>query len=182
MKGRFFIKNFIIILFCFMFNASGQGNNFTNVQTVNHVNLKDYSGKWYEIAKIPNKFQKNCVSNVTATYTLRNDGKINVLNKCIEEDGSVNEAEGVARVVDEKTNSKLEVSFVSIFGIHLFWGDYWIIGLGKDYDFAVIGHPERKYGWILSRTPKLPKDKLAEAFQILTDNGYNTKDFIFTPQ
>ncbi|MGA7839061.1 MAG: lipocalin family protein, partial [Ignavibacteriaceae bacterium] len=103
-------------------------------------------------------------------------------NKCIEDDGSVNEAEGLARVVDEKTNSKLEVSFVSIFGIHLFWGDYWIIGLDKDYDYAVIGHPDRKYGWILSRTPILSEEKLGEAFQILKDNGYNTKDFVMTVQ
>lgn len=152
------------------------------VNTVKSVELERYAGKWYEVARKPNKFQKNCVSNVTATYVLRDDGKIKVINRCIEEDGSVNEAEGLAQVVDEKTKSKLEVSFVSIFGIHLFWGDYWIIGLADDYSYAVVGHPERKYGWILSRTPRLPAEKLNEAFRILAENGYNRNDFMMTAQ
>ncbi len=182
MKKTIIYSSVIILLTGLMVKASAQNSGAHPVKTVHRVDLNKYAGKWYEIARIPNRFQKSCVSNVTATYTLRNDGKINVLNKCIEDDGSVNEAEGLARVVDEKTNSKLEVSFVSIFGIHLFWGDYWIIGLDKDYDYAVIGHPDRKYGWILSRTPILSEEKLGEAFQILKDNGYNTKDFVMTVQ
>jgi len=64
----------------------------------------------------------------------------------------------------------------------LFWGDYWIIGLDENYEYAVIGHPDRKYGWILSRTSKLSKDKLDEAFEILERNGYNPKDFVMTVQ
>lgn len=159
-----------------------QDSGTKEIKTVSSVNLKEYAGKWYEVARIPNKFQNSCVSNVTATYVLRDDGKINVINRCVEEDGSVNEAEGLAQVVDEKTNSKLEVSFVSIFGIHLFWGDYWIIGLANDYSYAVVGHPERKYGWILSRTPKLSVEKLNEAFRILAENGYDRKDFMMTAQ
>ena len=153
-----------------------------NVNTVSFVDLNKYAGTWYEIAKIPNSFQKKCVRNTTAEYKLRDDGNIDVINKCIEEDGTVNEAEGLAKVVDEKTNAKLKVSFVSIFGIHLFWGDYWIIGLDKGYEYAVVGHPTRKYGWILSRTPKLAKEKLQEAYSILQDNGYNLKDFEMTIQ
>jgi apolipoprotein D and lipocalin family protein len=182
MKKAIIYSFAIIILTGILMRTSAQNSSNQPVKTVNEVDLNKYCGKWYEIAKIPNRFQKSCVSNVTATYTLLDDGKINVLNKCIEEDGSVNEAEGLAQVVDEKTNSKLEVSFVSIFGIHLFWGDYWIIGLDKDYTYAVIGHPDRKYGWILSRTPRLSEEKLDEAFKILRDNGYNTKDFVMTVQ
>jgi apolipoprotein D and lipocalin family protein len=162
--------------------SDNSGNNNNIVKTVNSVDLKKYAGKWYEIAKIPNRFQKGCVRNTTAEYKLRDDGDINVINRCIETDGSVNEAEGLAKVVDEKTNSKLEVSFVSIFGIHLFWGDYWIIGLDKNYEYAVIGHPERKYGWILNRSPKMSEEKLKEAFEILKENGYDPKDFVTTIQ
>lgn len=145
--------------------------------TVDSVDLNRYVGKWYEIAKIPNSFQKKCASNTTATYELRKDGDIDVINRCIEKDGSVSEAKGIAKVVDKKTNSKLEVSFVRIFGISLFWGDYWIIGLDKDYKYAVVGTPKRKYGWILSRTPILSKNDLDEAFIILRNQGYNTNDF-----
>ncbi|HKI79384.1 MAG TPA: lipocalin family protein [Ignavibacteriaceae bacterium] len=183
MKNRF--DTFILVILALIAVSLTKAQNLgetKEVKTVSNVELNKYVGKWYEIARIPNSFQKNCESNVTANYTLRDDGKINVLNKCVEDDGSVNEAEGLAQVVDKKTNSKLEVSFVSIFGIHLFWGDYWIIGLDENYEYAVIGHPDRKYGWILSRTSKLSKDKLDEAFEILERNGYNPKDFVMTVQ
>ena len=150
--------------------------------TVNHVDLSRYTGLWYEIAKIPNSFQKNCAGNTTAQYSLNDDGTIKVVNSCKEDDGSINTSEGLAKVVDKKTNARLEVSFVSIFGIHLFWGDYWIIGLADDYSYAVVGHPERKYGWILSRTKQLPKEKLDEAFALLKKKGYDIKNFEMTPQ
>jgi apolipoprotein D and lipocalin family protein len=104
------------------------------------------------------------------------------VNSCKESDGELDSAEGVAKVVDTKTNSKLEVSFVSIFGINLFWGDYWIIGLDDDYSYAVIATPNRKYGWILSRTKQLSEEKLSTAYDILKKNGYNTKDFVSTIQ
>ncbi len=150
--------------------------------TVNHVDLKRYAGKWYEIAKIPNRFQKQCISNTTAAYSLNDDGSIKVVNSCLDDEGEMDTAEGIAKVVDKKTNSKLEVSFVSIFGINLFWGDYWIIGLPDDYSYAVIGTPNRKYGWILGRTPGLAEEKLNEAYDILRKNGYNPKDFVMTLQ
>ena len=150
--------------------------------TVDSVNLNKYVGLWYEIAKIPNSFQSKCDHNTTAEYKLRDDGKIDVTNKCIEKDGSVNVANGIAKVVDSKTNAKLEVSFVRILGINLFWGDYWIIGLDKNYRYAVVGTPTRKYGWILSRIPVLPKEDLENIFKLLLQQGYNPKDFQFTVQ
>lgn len=150
--------------------------------TVNHVDLQKYTGTWYEISKIPNSFQDQCVGNTTASYSLNDDGTIKVVNKCKDDEGDMDSAEGLAKVVDTKTNSKLEVSFVSIFGIHLFWGDYWIIGLPDDYSYAVVGTPNRKYGWILSRTPVLPEEKLNEAYEILKKNGYNPDNFVKTPQ
>jgi apolipoprotein D and lipocalin family protein len=183
MKNK--LTSILIVLIIFGIKAFPQpdnSDNKNNVKTVSFVNLKKYAGKWYEIAKIPNRFQKGCVRNTTAEYKLRDDSDIDVINRCIEADGSVNEAEGLAKVVDEKSNSKLEVSFVSIFGIHLFWGDYWIIGLDKNYEYAVIGHPERKYGWILNRSPKMSEEKLKEAFEILKENGYDPKDFVTTIQ
>jgi apolipoprotein D and lipocalin family protein len=173
---------FSIIFLAVSVTLNAQTKRNGTVNTVPYVDLSKYTGKWYEISKIPNSFQKGCARNTTAEYKLREDGKIDVINKCIEDNGSVNEAEGLAKVTDEKTNSKLKVSFVSIFGIHLFWGDYWIIGLDKNYEFAVVGHPERKYGWILSRTPKLSDEKLQEAYSILKNNGYNPKDFEMTTQ
>lgn len=174
-------KYFIILVLISSVNIMAQKDKSQPV-TVDQVDLSRYTGTWYEIAKIPNRFQKQCVANTTATYSLNDDGTIKVINSCRESDGGMDTAEGLAEVLDTATNSKLEVSFVSIFGIHLFWGDYWIIGLDDDYSYAVIGTPDRKYGWILSRTKKLPENKLADAYKILEDNGYNPDDFVTTVQ
>ena len=118
--------------------------------TVTSVDLSRYAGKWYEIARIPNRFQQDCVGNVTATYKTREDGRIDVLNACEQKDGETKSADGIAKIVDPSTNAKLKVSFVSFFGYRPFWGDYWILGLGRDYEYAVVGSPDRKYGWILA--------------------------------
>ena len=145
--------------------------------TVKYVDLKKYVGLWYEVAKIPNSFQDQCVKNTTAKYTLAEDGEIKVTNSCIDENGEVDDASGVVRVVDKKTNAKLEVSFVSFLGWRPFWGDYWIIGLDDNYQWAIVGTPNRKYGWVLSRTPKLEKKVLDNIFQIIKEQGYNPKNF-----
>ena len=152
------------------------------LQVVNKVDLNKYIGLWYEVAKIPNWFQKKCIKNTTAEYSLRDDGKIKVVNSCMQSDGSKNVAEGVAKIVDNISNAKLEVSFVRILGIQLFWGDYWIIGLGENYEFALLGSPDRKYGWILSRTKKLPQEKLNIISDLLKIKGYDIKNFEFTVQ
>ena len=119
--------------------------------TVEHVDLSRYLGTWYEIASYPQRFQAGCTAT-TATYSLRDDGTIDVLNRCRKGglDGKLDEAKGRARVVDEATQAKLEVSF---FGP--FWGDYWIIDLDKDYGYVAIGEPKREYFWILARKPVL---------------------------
>ena len=163
-------------------NTSITNTKNTEPITVDSVDLKKYVGVWYEIAKIPNSFQKKCACNTTATYTVRDDGRIDVLNRCSKSDGTADEAKGIAKIVDTVTNSKLEVSFVRLFGIQLFWGDYWIIGLNKDYRYAIVGTPSRKYGWILSRSPALSQEDQNRIFEILEKQGYNPKNFIFTEQ
>ena len=179
----FLKRGIVFTIIFFVLPAFSQNENKADsltVKTVPFVDLNKYAGKWYEIARIPNNYQNNCVSNATATYILREDGDIDVINRCKEEDGEIDEAEGIAQISDTVSNAKLKVSFVSILGFHFFWGDYWIIGLGENYEFAVVGHPTRKYGWILSRTPVFSEEKLGEAFQILKDNGYDPKDFKMT--
>jgi apolipoprotein D and lipocalin family protein len=153
-----------------------------SLNTLDHVDLNKYTGVWYEIAKIPNSFQSNCVRGTTAKYFLQEDGEIKVINSCYEADGELNIANGVARVVDSKTNSKLEVSFVSLFGWNLFWGDYWIIGLDENYEWAIVGHPKRKYGWILSRTLTLSEDTMDLINDLLRNQGYDPSRFEKTDQ
>ena len=118
------------------------------LETVSHVDLNRYMGVWYEIARYPNSFQKGCVGS-RATYTLLDDGKVSVLNECYDGSfsGMLQAAKGKAWVVDKETNAKLKVSFFWFFA-----GDYWIIDIADDYSYVVVGHPQRKYLWILSRT------------------------------
>lgn len=147
------------------------------LDTVNKVDLERYAGRWHEVARIPNRFQRSCARGTTAQYKLRDDGRIGVTNSCIKKNGKVKEASGVARIVAPESNAKLEVSFVRLFGKHIFWGDYWIIGLDDDYQWVVVGHPKRKYGWVLARTPTLDKATLERVFTLVERNGYSRDAF-----
>ena len=145
--------------------------------TVPRVELNRYLGRWYEIARYPNRFEKQCARDVTATYTLRQDGKISVLNACIKQDGALNEGKGWAKVVDTNTNAKLKVTF-----FWPFFGDYWVLELGHNYEYAVVGEPSRKYLWILSRTSHISDGQYSEILGRLAAKGYNAAKLIRVPQ
>jgi len=151
-------------------------------ETVESVDLERYMGRWYEIAALPNFFQRHCVRDTTADYALRDDGWVEVTNRCVEEDGEVDVAEGVARPANPASNTKLEVSFVNLLGKQLFWGDYWIIGLGEDYEYALVGTPSRRWGWILAREPQPTRLQIDDWFERLRDQGYDPKAFVLTDQ
>jgi apolipoprotein D and lipocalin family protein len=148
------------------------------LETVERVELGRYLGTWYEIASFPQRFQRGCTAT-TATYALRDDGRIDVLNSCRKGslDGELATAKGLARVVDRVTGARLEVSF-----FRPFWGDYWIIDLGRDYEYAVVGHPSRDYLWILSRTPSLPEATSRAILARLQAQGYETSRLVRTLQ
>ena len=148
------------------------------LETVAHVDLSRYLGTWYEIANFPQSFQRGCIAT-TATYTLRADGDIDVLNRCRKGsiDGKEKSALGRARVVDRATNAKLEVSF-----FRPFWGDYWIIDLSDDYSYAVVGHPGRDYLWILARNPTMAEATYQSIVTRLQAQGYETSRLVRTLQ
>ena len=149
---------------------------------VDYVDLQRSVGLWHEIARLPNRFQSHCAWGVTAEYTLRPDGRIDVVNRCHRKDGSLDEAKGLARVEDNETNSLLKVSFFSIFGWRPVWGDYWIIDLSEDYGYAVVCSPDRKYGWILARELQLPADVLEGIHERLRQQGFDPSAFQATSQ
>jgi apolipoprotein D and lipocalin family protein len=149
---------------------------------VPQVDLERYVGLWYEIARIPNRFQDRCVWGVTAEYGLRDDGRIDVVNRCYQKGGELDEAKGLARVEDKETNSLLKVSFFSILGWRPVWGDYWIIDLAEDYSYAVVCSPDRKYGWILARTRELPAEVLDGLYARLRQQGFDEDLFEPTAQ
>ena len=135
--------------------------------TVAHVDLDRYLGTWYEVARYPTRFQKDCARS-EAAYSMRDDGDIRVVNTCHTHEGRTRSIEGKAWVVDTTTNAKLKVRF--------FWpfsGAYWIVELGRDYEYAVVGHPSRTYLWILSRTPEMDPALLAAIGARLPSYGYD---------
>jgi apolipoprotein D and lipocalin family protein len=129
--------------------VASSGSPAHELKTVSYVDLNRYAGTWYQIAFFPTRFQKNCTLNTSATYELLPNGTVSVFNSCTKPNGKVKTIEGTARVVDSVTQAKLKVKF--------FWfapaGDYWVIDLGQNYEYAVVGEPKRNYLWILSRTP-----------------------------
>ena len=137
--------------------------------TVPYVDLNKYIGQWYEIASFPQSFTKGC-TGTTADYSFKKNGKIRVENTCFLNslEGKKKVAVGTAEVADKKTNAKLKVSF--------FWpfkGDYWIIELGQNYEYAVVGHPDRDYLWILSRTPQMDENLYQELLMKVKAQGYD---------
>jgi apolipoprotein D and lipocalin family protein len=147
------------------------------LQTVTKIDLSRYVGRWYEIARYPNRFQKKCTGDTSATYSLLPEGDVQVVNACKKQDGSLDEAKGKAKIVDKQSNAKLKVSF-----FWPFYGAYWIIGLDPEYRWAVVGHPDRKYLWILSRSPQMKDSDYDEALRVIRAKGYDESRLLKTPQ
>jgi len=161
--------------------ATQQGGPVT---TVPSVDLDRYVGEWFEIARFPNRFQEKCAGEVKAAYARRPDGRIDVTNSCRTADGAMTAARGVARVVDQATRSKLKVRFApaALSFLPFVWGDYWIIGLDADYRWAVVGSPDRKYLWVLSRTAQLDQATFDQALERARANGFDVSKLQRTKQ
>ena len=154
------------------------------VKTVPAVDLDRYVGAWFEIARFDNVFQRGCAGDVTATYAKRPDGRLDVINRCRRADGSMTTAAGIAKVADPATRAKLKVRFAPAFlsWLPMVWGDYWIIGLADDYSWVVIGTPDHKYLWVLSRTAVLAESSYQRALEIARANGFDDRQLRLTTQ
>jgi apolipoprotein D and lipocalin family protein len=154
------------------------------LKTVAKVDLQRYLGTWYEIARTPFGIQdRNCARATTATYSARDDGAIDVLNRCLRADGTAFAAQGLATVVDATTNARLEVTFLPQW---LRWlpvgrGDYWVIELAPDYSYVVIGEPQRRYLWILARTPTMDAATFRGIVARLPAHGYDPARLVPSP-
>ena len=150
--------------------------------TVPLVDLSRYSGTWYEIARLPMWFQRHCVDS-KAIYTSRPDGTVGVHNECETDTGGLDQVDGVATVVDQATNARLTVVFDNFFA-RLFGssrqGNYWILDLDPDYRVAVVGTPDRRYLWILSRTPRLDEPTYELLVAKAQGLGFPVRDLIRT--
>lgn len=166
----------LIVIYSLLSTWASADEHPVEVQAVATVNLQRYIGKWYEIGAFPMFFQRQCIGNTTAEYALKSSEEIQVTNRCRTSSG-YDEAIGNASIPDSTQPGKLKVSF--------FWpfrSDYWILGLDSEYRWAVVGNPNRKYLWILSRTPALPAPLLSAALDAALAQGYDLSMLRYTDQ
>lgn len=142
--------------------------NLSVPQPKKSVDLRQYVGRWHEIARYEQGFQKGC-EGVTADYALRPDGSIGVVNRCRRPGSKISEARGRAKVVDATTKAKLKVSF---FGP--FYGDYWVLDHASDYSWSIVGEPSGRYLWILNREATPAEAEVQQLIARARDLGYDT--------
>ncbi len=150
--------------------------------TIAAVDVPRYMGRWYEIAKYPNWFQKKCVSDTSAEYRLKPEGNVQVINRCRLENGEWNEAVGEARQIGAPTSPKLEVRFAPAWlsFIPAVWGDYWIVDLDPEYQLVAISEPRREYLWVLAREPGLGRETYEALLNRLRQLGFDTDKLAMT--
>ena len=144
--------------------------------TVASIDVPRYMGTWYEVAKFPNRFQKMCVRNTQATYSLQADGTVRVVNRCTMSDGTSKEAEGAARQIGPATSPKLQVRFAPawLYFLPWVWGNYWVIDLDPNYQWVAVSEPEREFLWVLSRTPQMEPATYEALVARLAAVGFDT--------
>lgn len=147
----------------------------TPLATIPSLDATRYMGTWYEIAKYPNRFQRKCASDTTATYRLRDDGMVQVINRCLTKDGKQEVADGIAHQIGGSHSPKLEVRFAPAFlsFIPLVWGDYWVIDLDEGYQLSAVSEPGRQYLWILARTPRVDPQAYQALLERLAAKGFD---------
>lgn len=179
MKTIFAVFGFLLAIE----SQAGVQSSLPPVDTVISVDLQRYLGRWYEIAAIPQSFEKQCIGNAKAEYASAENGLISVVNSCDTASGRRSVANGRAKVVDKISNAKLKVTFVNFLGWQfMLGGKYWILDLGENYSYAVVGTPGRDYAWILSRTPQMTKEQISAASHALVKQGFDTCKLISTIQ
>jgi apolipoprotein D and lipocalin family protein len=155
------------------------------LDVVPSVDLSRYIGKWYEIGRLPNQFQTNCAGEVAAVYSLLEGGQLKVVNECRLNNGQTNRAEGKARLAGKSgPSSKLEVRFAPswLSWLPAVWGDYWVIDLAPDYSYSVVGTPDRKYLWILSRLPQMDDAIYQRIVERTAAKGFDVTRLVRTRQ
>ena len=144
------------------------------LQPIERLDVARYLGTWHEIAKYPNRFQRQCVADTQAQYRQREDGQVDVINRCRQASGEVAEAIGRARQIGPADSPRLEVRFAPAWlsWLPMVWGDYWVIDLDPDYQLVAVSEPKREFLWILSRTPTVDAAAYAALLTRLKAKGF----------
>lgn len=175
------MRSLIVIFTAWLLAACSTAGDVTPPQTVNSVDLNRYQGTWYELARLPMFFQRNCVQS-EAHYLLKDDGTLGVTNRCLTDSGAWEQASGTATAQQPGKTDKLWVVFDNWFSRLLpgvAKGDYWVLYVDKDYHVALVGNPDRKYLWLLSRTPTVPASVREDLLGKARSQGYDTDRLIW---
>ena len=164
--------------------VGAQAGELKPVESIAAVDLARYAGRWHEVAKFPNRFQKDCAREATADYALLPGGDIQVINSCVQADGRQKRAEGKAKLANRNgPTSQLKVRFAPaiLSWLSAVWGDYWILDLTEDYSAVLVGSPSRKYLWVLSRTPHLDDTTYARLAASGSAQGFDVTRLVKSP-
>jgi apolipoprotein D and lipocalin family protein len=185
--------NLLAVLFCLGSLTAGArdtapGNDaqptHSTLSTISALDVPRYMGTWFEIAKFPNWFQRKCTGGTKAEYSLKNDGMVQVINRCRLESGEMIEAIGTARQIGPATSAKLEVRFAPewLSFLPFVWGDYWVIDLDENYRLVAVSEPEKEYLWILARTPNVDPNDYKSLLARLVQMGFDLRKLEVTKQ
>jgi len=177
----FFARCMWTALVCGLFAMAAQAQG---LQAIERLDVPRYMGVWYEIAKFPNRFQRQCVSDTRAEYRVQSPGRLRVLNSCRLATGQFEEALGEARQVGAPDSPKLQVRFAPAWlsWLPAVWGDYWVIDLEGDYQLVAVSEPRREYLWVLSRQPQVDALRYARLLERLKHQGLAIDRLEMTPQ
>jgi apolipoprotein D and lipocalin family protein len=174
----------ILVLTGAFAQAADKPQPASDLKSISALDVPRYMGTWYEIAKFPAWFQKKCVADTRAEYTLQSDGRVQVINRCRQESGEMKEALGSGRQIGDATSSKLEVRFAPAWlsFLPMVWGDYWVIDVDPAYQLVAVSEPKREYLWILSRSPKVDLAAYDALLARLSGQGFDLQRLEKTPQ
>lgn len=188
------MRNSLLILTLLMYSLSAVSNESEQtgrskadgavLETIASLDVPRYMGTWFEIAKFPNRFQKQCTGHTSARYSLQQDGTVQVINRCRLENGEMNSAIGTARQIGPQDSPKLKVRFAPAWlsFLPLVWGDYWVIDLDEQYQLVAVSEPTREYLWILSRTPSVDAAAYIQMLERLSSKGFEIHKLELTRQ
>ena len=161
--------------------TAAQINPSAEPKAVDAIDVQKYAGRWYEVARLPMYFQRNCASDVQAKYSLNSDKTIKVRNQCMNKEGELDVSEGVAYPQNDG-NSQLKVSFLpkGLRWVPFSKGDYWVLRVDEDYQVALVGGPSHRYLWLLSRTPDMDEAVIEDYLNTAKAQGYDLSKLIRT--
>ena len=174
----------ILALSSALTHAADKPQPASDLKSISALDVPRYMGTWYEVAKFPAWFQKKCVADTRAEYTLQPDGGVQVINRCRQGSGEMKEALGSGRQIGDATSSKLEVRFAPAWlsFLPMVWGDYWVIDLDPAYQLVAVSEPKREYLWILSRSAKVDPVAYDALLARLSSQGFDLQRLEKTPQ